>query len=219
LAKRLTEKQKLEIVKGFLDSQSIDFLSKKYNFTKLTISRNLEKSLGKKKYKEIVNKEILSIDIFNEDVLFKNDKEEFKNNINDNDSKDESTKDKNIPLESFIEIAPLDHNFENIPQKDLSSVPLSKIKFPDVGFLIVKKEIELETKLLKNYPEWQFLPQEDLNRKTLEIFFDLKSAKRSCNKDQKVIKVPNTDVFRIVSSILLSRGISRLLTPENLISI
>ena len=219
MAKRLTEKQKLEIVKGFLDSQSIDFLSKKYNFTKLTISRNLEKSLGKKKYKEIVNKEILSIDIFNEDVLFKNDKEEFKNNINDNDSKDESTKDKNIPLESFIEIAPLDHNFENIPQKDLSSVPLSKIKFPDVGFLIVKKEIELETKLLKNYPEWQFLPQEDLNRKTLEIFFDLKSAKRSCNKDQKVIKVPNTDVFRIVSSILLSRGISRLLTPENLISI
>ena len=40
-----------------------------------------------------------------------------------------------------------------------------------------------------------------------------------CNKDQKVIKVPNTDVFRIVAPILISRGISRIVTAENLISI
>jgi len=47
----------------------------------------------------------------------------------------------------------------------------------------------------------------------------LKTAKRMCNKDQKVIKVPNTDVFRIVAPILMSRGISRIVTAENLISI
>ena len=130
-----------------------------------------------------------------------------------------SNEDKINPFDSFIEITPLDHDFEDFSQKDISSIPLSEIKLPNVVFLIVKKEIELETKYLKDYPEWQFLPQNDLKRKTIEIHFDLKNAKRICNKDQKVIKVPNTDVFRIVAPILISRGISRLVTAENLISI
>ena len=72
---------------------------------------------------------------------------------------------------------------------------------------------------LKDFPEWEFLPKDDLNRKTLEIFFDLKLAKRSCNKEQKVLKVPNTDVFRIVSPILISRGISRIVSDEKLIAL
>lgn len=223
MAKRLSEKQKLEIVEGFLNNKTIDFLSEKYNFTKLTVSRNLKKSLGEKKYKEIVNKENLPLDNnISEEKLVKNEKE-FKSKIQNSDAhnalKDKLSLDKVIQLEPFIEIAPLDHDFEAATQKDLSSVPLSEVKLPDVVYLIVKKEIELETKFLGDYPEWQFLPQQDLNRKTLEIYFDLKTAKRSCNKDQKVIKVPNADVFRIVSPILLSRGISRLITSENLISI
>ena len=85
--------------------------------------------------------------------------------------------------------------------------------------MIVHKNIELEIKLLKDYPDWEFLPNEDLNRKTIEIFFDLKKAKRVCKKEKKVIKVPNTDVFRIVSPILISRGISRIVTSEKLIAL
>ena len=85
--------------------------------------------------------------------------------------------------------------------------------------MIVDKKIELETKFLRDYPDWQFLSQEELNRKTIEIHFDLKIAKRICNKDQKVIKVPNPDVFRIVAPILISRGISRIISSKNLISL
>ena len=58
-----------------------------------------------------------------------------------------------------------------------------------------------------------------LNRKTIEIYFDLKNAKRYCNKDQKVIKVPNTNVFKIVAPILLSKGISRIVSPDKLIAL
>ena len=36
--------------------------------------------------------------------------------------------------------------------------------------MIVSKKIELETKLLKDYPEWNFLSESELNRKTLEIY-------------------------------------------------
>ena len=85
--------------------------------------------------------------------------------------------------------------------------------------MIVNKNIELEIKLLKDYPEWNFLPNSDLNRKTIEIYNDIKVAKRFCNKEQKVIKVPNTDVFRIVAPTLISRGISRIIYSEQLIAL
>ena len=224
MAKRLTEKQKEEIKINFLDNQSVDFLSEKFKCTKTTIIRNLKKSIGEAKYKEILNKSNATFDEKDEILLENKNKLIIdKNKTNKPDytslSLGKSNEDKINPFDSFIEITPLDHDFEDFSQKDISSIPLSEIKLPNVVFLIVKKEIELETKYLKDYPEWQFLPQNDLKRKTIEIHFDLKNAKRICNKDQKVIKVPNTDVFRIVAPILISRGISRLVTAENLISI
>jgi len=222
LAKRLSEKQKEEIKINFLDNQSVEILSEKFNCTKTTIIRNLKKSLGEKKYKEILNRLNEPLDIEGENFLENDNKQTFEENIikkTDDTSIGISNEDKTSPFESFIEITPLDHDFEDVSQKDISSIPLSEIKLPNMVFLIVKKEIELETKYLKDYPEWQFLPQNDLKRKTIEIHFDLKTAKRMCNKDQKVIKVPNTDVFRIVAPILMSRGISRIVAAENLISI
>jgi len=224
LAKRLTEKQKEEIKINFLDNQSIDNLSEKFNCSKTTIIRNLKKSLGEKKYKEILNRLNTTPDIEDEKLAENENQQTFETNkINKtyetSTSLGRSNEDKINSFESFIEITPLNHDFEDLSQKDISSIPLSEIKLPNLVFLIVKKEIELVTKYLKDYPEWQFLPQNDLKRKTIEIHFDLKTAKRMCNKDQKVLKVPNTDVFRIVAPILISRGISRIVTSENLISI
>ena len=122
-------------------------------------------------------------------------------------------------MESFVEITPLNYEIDHQSQKDLSSVPLSEINLPDLVYMIVHKNIELETKLLRDYSIWQFLPEDDLNRKTIEIFYDLSTAKRACNKEQKVIKVPNTDVFRISAPILLSRGITRIISSDQLISL
>ena len=224
MAKRLTEKQKEEIKINFLDNQSIDNLSEKFNCSKTTIIRNLKKILGEKKYKEILNRLNTTPDIEDEKLAENENQQTFETNkINKtyetSTSLGRSNEDKINSFESFIEITPLNHDFEDLSQKDISSIPLSEIKLPNLVFLIVKKEIELVTKYLKDYPEWQFLPQNDLKRKTIEIHFDLKTAKRMCNKDQKVLKVPNTDVFRIVAPILISRGISRIVTSENLISI
>ena len=224
MAKRLTEKQIEEIKINFLDNQSVDFLSEKFNCSKTTIIRNLKKSIGEVKYKEILNKLNATFDTKDEILLENNNQLTIeKNEINKPDdtslSLGISNEDKINPFESFIEITPLEHNFEDFSQKEISSIPLSEIKLPKVVFLIVKKEIELETKYLKDYPEWQFLPQNDMKRKTIEIHFDLKTAKRICKKDQRVIKVPNTDVFRVVAPILISRGITRLVSSENLISI
>ena len=119
----------------------------------------------------------------------------------------------------FMEITPLNCEIENLPQKDLSSVPMSEFEFPNMVYMIVDKKIELETKYLKEYPEWQFLSKDELNRKTIQIYLDLKNAKRFCNKDQKVIKVPNSGVFKIVAPLLVSKGISRIVTTNKLIAL
>ena len=81
LAKRLTEKQKEEIKINFLDNQSVDFLSEKFNCTKTTIIRNLKKSLGEKKYKEILNRLNEPLDIEGENFLENDNKQTFEENI------------------------------------------------------------------------------------------------------------------------------------------
>ena len=55
MAKRISEKQKIEILEDFINKKTIDEISKKFNFTKLTISRNLKKSLGDEKYFQLIN--------------------------------------------------------------------------------------------------------------------------------------------------------------------
>ena len=210
MAKRLSVEIKKEILNCFIDRKlSIDQLSKKFECTNATIIRNLKKELGNEKYQAIIAKgeSKKNLNNPNEDSKLKENK-----NISSSFNNEESEFD-------FVELAPLDYEIENVPRKEISSVPINDIEFPNVVYLIINKSTELEIKLLKDYPEWEFLPKEDLKRKTIEIYFDLKLAKRACSKDQKVIKVPNTDVFRIVSPILISRGISRIVSAENLIAL
>lgn len=226
LAKRLTTDQKEELKTSFTSGKSVDFLSKKLNCTRLTIIRNLKKIIGDSKYKELVNSSK------NENGKIPNKKnissKVFNSEINMNISDANLYEDKSLEIRnegdfpssaSFLEIAPLDFDIENSTRKELTSIPISEIDFPDMVYMIVDKNIELEIKLLKEYPEWDFLPIEDLNRKTIEIFFDIKNAKRSCSKTQKVIKVPNTNVFKLATPFLLSRGISRIVGNEKLIAL
>ena len=145
------------------------------------------------------------------------DDEDLKNNSNGPITLNQNLNASNFePINSFFEIAPITYEVDDSSRKELSSVP-SEIDFPKL-YMVVDKKIELN-KIIKDFPEWDFLPQDDLNRKTIEIFFDLKIAKRSCNKDQKVLKVPNTDVFKIAAPVLIQKGISRIVCAENLIAL
>ncbi len=216
MPKRVSEKEKTKIIKSFKNGKTIDELSKKFNCTKITISRYLKNNIDESEYKNLLkqnklNKNKSETDKFNGITKNKNSWEE-----NDVDNKSSEILSSDA---SFIEIAPLNYEIDNLPQKDLSSTPISEINFPKVVYMVVDKKIELETKYLKEYPDWQFLSKEELNRKTIQIFMDLKVAKRFCNVNQKVIKVPNTDVFRIAAPLLLEKGISRIVSDDKLISL
>ena len=224
LTKRLTEKQKQDIEKSFKSGTDIDILSKKYTCTNSTIIRNLKKNLGELQFKELLKKG-KSIKIKSKNQVKDSTGLSSVNKDSKKDSNNPKVLKENInastfaPIDSFFEIPPVDYDMEDSSRKELSSVPISEVDFPRVVYMVVDKKIELGVKLLKDFPEWEFLPQEDLNRKTIEIFFDLNLAKRSCNKEQKVIKVPNTDVFKIATPVLIAKGITRIVCPENLISL
>ena len=226
MAKRLTEKEIKEIINYFTDGKSIDELSKIFSCTKLTISRNLKKNIGGENYKELTKKtkstkQSYFVDENNNSEVEKPINKEVElskigveEKLNEIEFNYESGEDS-----SFIEIAPLNYEIDNATQKDLTSIPISDVKFPKIVYMIVDNKIELVPKFLKDFPEWRFLSKDDLNRKTLKIYFDLKIAKRDCNKEQKVIKIPNPDIFKIVAPILVSRGISRIVSMDNLIAL
>ena len=216
MAKRLSEKQKDEIVRRFSNGFSLDELSTEFNFTKSTIIKNLKKFLGEEEYKNLNKKNKYRLE--GPQIFDKQDKTNIETKtINNNYPIQETVT--SFDLNSFVEIAPLAEEINHSTQKDLSSIPIKEITFPKVVYMIVDKNIELNIKLLKDFPEWQFLPKDDLERKTIEVYYDLKIAKRYCKKDQKVIKVPNPNVFNMVAPILISKGISRIVTSENLIAL
>ena len=227
MAKRLSDKEKEQLTQEFINGKNINDLVEEFNSTKLTISRYLKKNLGYKTYQNfieksknskvlITNKEISSSieneNLLNNKVLKKNISNKEANNFNFLEGTD-------FAVNEFVEVAPLNYEIDNLTQKDLSSIHISDIELPKVVFMIVDNKIELQTKLLNDYPEWQFLSKAELDRNTIEIFYDLKIAKSFCSKEQKIIKVPNTDVFRIVAPILISRGISRIVTSDKLIAL
>ena len=215
MVKKISEIQKKEMVDSFINGKTIEELSKIFNCTKNTITRHLKKNINENEYTKLIKKysQIKKSSKNIEQEKLPDEISYHENNCKKNDIELPSHE------SSFVEITPLNFDIDNTTQKDFSSIPLSDINFPDVVYMIVNSKIELEIKLLKEYPEWEFLSENELSRKTIEIFYDLKTAKRSCSREQKVIKVPNTNVFKIARPQLRARGISRIVTYEKLISI
>ncbi len=215
MPKKITEKQKKELTDSFFRGVTLEELSERFGFSKVTISRYLKESISDQDYKKLTkknSKKRKASQVKDEHCISKYESLELASN---QIIKEESF----FEDEAFKEIVPLNSEIIESNQKDFASVPICEAMFPDTAYMIVDKKIELETKTLRDYPEWQFLSQNELERKTIEIHFDLKLAKRMCEKDQKVIKVPNTNVFKIVAPILLSRGISRIVSSDNLIAL
>ena len=224
MPKRINDIQRKEIAKRFLSGETPNFLTEKFGYTKSTILKHIKESIGtelfnnlnksiKPAYNNNLSKDKIAIDNLEEEI--KQDNRNFREetidqNLNENNFLENS---------SFMELVPLDLDIDNTKRKDLSSIPISQIDFPEMVYIIVDKKIELEIKILRDYPDWHFLPEEDLQNKTIEIYFDLKVAKRNCKKDQKVIKVPNPNVFKIASKIMVSKGITRIICDKQLISL
>ena len=224
MSRQVSEKQKKDILTAFNEGIEIKEISKNFNFTVPTITRHLRNILGQKIFlekkslaspKNLKKSSITSVP--SKKSLIQKDNDETKL-VGKNFLKDVSEEIFETD-QKFFEIAPLEEQIEFTNQKELSSVPLEEITFPKVLYMLVSNFVELEVKLLKEYPNWSFLPETDQQRMTIEIFSDQKVAKRFCTKNQKILKIPNTKVFQIASRNLIDKGISRIVFEDNLISL
>ena len=204
------------MIECFTNGETIDQLSEKFQITKATITRHLKKEIDLNTFKKIVEKNNKKKNNLKEDIKTNLESGQELKGIVFNEQTFEG---KSFNNSEFFEITPLNYEIDHDQQKDLSSVSIYEINLPRVVYMIVDNKIELKTKLLKDYPDWQFLSQSELNRTTIEIYFDIKIAKRYCDKEQKVIKIPNTDVLSKVAPILVTRGISRIVCPDKLIAL
>ena len=224
MPKKVSDKQRQDFANSFLSGLKIDEIAELYKFSNQTIIRQLKIFFGDEKFlnmRENNQKNRKSATKNSKSIQMKSKKKNFK--LKDKDLrtfiKNEDNRSNEFNRESFFEIIPETLVIDNDLQKDLSTEPISEYNFPHAVYMLVSKNIELEPKILKEYPHWSFLPEKDLQRLTLEIFSDQKSAKKLCKKDQKLIKIPNPKVFLIASKSLQSKGISRIIYEESLLAL
>jgi len=121
---------------------------------------------------------------------------------------------------NFEEIVPLVSSFDfDLDKRKSDFKILNYESLPESVYMIVDKKVELDFKPISDFPEWSFLPENELNRNAIMLFANQRSAKRSCSKNQRVIKIPNTSIFRISKSYLISRGITRLIIEDLIIAL
>ena len=122
--------------------------------------------------------------------------------------------------DEFNELIPLvsSFGFESEEQK-VSWKPLVKGLLPEVVYMLIDKKIELDSKPLSAFPEWSFLPDDEKSKQAICLFSNQRSAKRSCDRSQRVIKVPDSNVFVLSTPYLLLKGITRIILEDSLISL
>lgn len=219
MSKRVSESQKIEIIKSFKSGIKIKEISATFDITSQTITRQLKKLLGNEEFNKIKDKNDKKNQIKKKHLSkFQNNKEPDPLNFA-NKQKEDDFENINFSQHHFVEISPLHESIEFDQQKDLTSVPIENFDFPKTVFMIVNKSIELEPKTLGEYPEWSFLPTDDLRRKTILIYENINLAKKVCRNSEKVIKVPNPKVFSLASKILKTKGISRIIFEDSLLSL
>ena len=121
---------------------------------------------------------------------------------------------------NFEEIAPLLSGFDfDLDNQKSDYEILNYESLPESVYMIVDKKVELDSQPISDLPEWSFLPENELQRNAILLFANQRSAKRNCSRNQRVIKIPNTSIFNISKSYLISKGITRLIIEDSLIAL
>tara|TARA_Y100001968_G_scaffold205629_1_gene188836 strand:+ start:63 stop:815 length:753 start_codon:yes stop_codon:yes gene_type:complete len=247
ISSRLTKIQKTEILYAYKAGVTTNSLAEKYSCTTNTIIRTVktlvsdgEYKLLKDKRSKINNKKVKIID---KDDLIDNKKDlnmELDDNIDrpkvkkivsssyhdQNGFNDEApSENNNQDIDNNFElIEPLLSSFDFDHDKDKSDFEILNYEslpesLPESVYMIVDKKVELDLKLISDLPDWSFLPVNELKRNAILLFANQRSAKRNCSRNQRVIKIPNTSIFKLSQSYLISKGITRLIIEDSMIAL
>ncbi len=94
-------------------------------------------------------------------------------------------------------------------QAEVRPRPLEAAELPLSAYMLVDKTVELQPRPLRDITELGRLPEEELERRALQVYVNPRQAKRLCGRTQRVIKIPDTAVLTRTAPYLLAQGISR----------
>ena len=240
ISRRLTKIQKDEILEAYRAGDTTSDIAEKYSCTANTINRTVKNLLSDSEY-ILLKEKRLKINNKKE-KLFKNKTIEEKKEHVEQPISLTSLKEKDLETKvndklfshddekgvyfstdcsNDIEvIAPLLSGFDFEEEKQKMDFKINNYEsLPESVYMIVDKKVELELQLISDLPEWSFLPENELERKAILLFANQRSAKRSCSRNQRVIKIPNTSIFKISKSYLISKGITRLILDDSMIAL
>ena len=113
--------------------------------------------------------------------------------------------------EEFHEVAVLPVDLPQVNTQQVHCLPFAAGVLPDSVYMLVDKTVELDPRPLSDFPELGVADPEEQSLQALCLFTSPRTAKRQCGRSQRVIKVPDTQVFAITTRHLVARGITRLL--------
>lgn len=96
--------------------------------------------------------------------------------------------------------------------EEVQILPLASARFPRTCYVVTDKMSELIARPMREFRDLGHIPEEESTKKTLPIFDNHRVAKRFTHgRSQKVIKVPDSNLFSKASHCLTSKGITHVL--------
>jgi hypothetical protein len=238
-ASRLTDSQKSELVQRYRQGESSADLALAYGCSPNTVSRTVKAALDPAEYEQLKQQRSRGIQADapvqpdaispsppgsdpepetdlqaepdtssnNESILAIEDADDFA----DDDSDSEDVGDGEDDIFTPVAVLPLATNHDPVAVQ-----PLTACEFPDSLYMLVDKTVELQARPLREFTELGQLPPDEEELQALQLFANPRQAKRHCGRTQRVIKMPDPEVFMRRASYLQVKGITRLVVEGNL---
>ncbi|QKD81813.1 hypothetical protein HPC62_06020 [Thermoleptolyngbya sichuanensis A183] len=170
--------------------------------------------------------EAVERDILKHEGVFTDIDEEDDDDLDDEDLTDDldddlddglDDEDDGSLLDAAVELDDLTGGLHsNIP---LHIAPLSEAKLPKSCYLVVDRTSDLVTRPLKDFAGLGLIPDDQEEERTLPVFDNHRVAKRYVRRMQRVVKIPDGQVFLKASPYLQAKGITRLLIDGRVYSL
>ncbi len=130
------------------------------------------------------------------------------------DAEEDDMEDDDLEEEAAIETPKLKRTAPRRSSRrgdEVTVLPLSEATLPQAFYLVVDRAAELITRPLKEFDELGPVPDSETQQRTLPIFDNHRVARRFSARNQRVIKVPDSNLLQKAVSYLQDKGITRLL--------
>lgn len=242
---RLTDSQKQELLTRYRHGESSSALAMAFGCSANTVSRTVRSLLSPEEYSDLKSSRVRGSAVKSDSVASDsveldadseqtNEKPVNEEPVDDSasalalDDADDFGADEPDDLseeepsgafsggEEFHEVAVLPVDLPQVNTQQVQCLPLEAGVLPDSVYMLVDKTVELDPRPLSEFPELGVADPDDQDRQALCLFTSPRTAKRQCGRSQRVIKVPDTQVFTITTRHLVARGITRLLVEGSL---